>query len=105
MGFKQLKRITSLGTVYDTVYEDEAIDDIYRRMSLIRIDAENKIEELKKLLKETEAKSEDLRKRQELADQDSDEAEDLMCDLMDSLDEESALEDTIDALEKLLKED
>lgn len=105
MGFKKIKRISPFGHYYETVYEDEGIDDIYRRMSTIKVDAENKIEELRKLLKETEAKSEELRKRQELADPDSDESESLMCDLMDSLDEEAAIEDTIDSLEKLLAEE
>lgn len=100
MGFRKQKRISSFGAYYETVYEDEAVDDIYRRLSSIKIDAESKIDELRKLLKETEAKSEELRKRQELADPDSDEAESLMCDLMDSLDEEAAIEDVIDALEK-----
>lgn len=100
MGFRKQKRISPFGAYYETVYEDDEIDDIYHRLSSIKIDAENKIEELRKLLKETEAKSEELRKRQELADPDSDESESLMCDLMDSLDEEAAIEDVIDALEK-----
>lgn len=104
MGFKRIKRISPFGAYYETVYEDDAIDDIYRRLSSIKADAESKIEELRKLLKETEAKSEELRKRQEQADPDSDEAESLMCDLMDSLDEEVAIEDAIDALEKTFEE-
>jgi hypothetical protein len=104
MGFKRIKRISPFGHYYETVYEDDAIDDIYRRLSTIKVDAENKIAELKELLKETEAKSEELRKKQELADPDSDESESLMCDLMDSLDEEAAIEDVIDALEKTFEE-
>ena len=87
------------------VYDDDDIDDIYRRLSYLHNDIRAKIAELEKLLKEKKAESDALHKREGEAEPDSEEWLEASEALHESYVEESALERAIDSLEKLLPQD